>query len=307
MPSWNGKTRGNLLGYKIFFFTLKYLGLSIAYFILRFVVLYFLLFSVRSNRSQFIFFRKRLKQKYIRSVINLYKNYFVFGQILLDKIALLAEFKTNITFNFEGEEYLNHMVDSHSGGLIISAHIGNFDMASHLLKRLKTKVNIVILEAEHKKIKEFLSNVLKDSHFHNQDKKIDDINFITLKEDLSHIYEINNALENKEIICMHGDRYLDGAKTFSIPFLNEQALFPAGPFYLAIKYNIPVIFAFAMKESKSHYHFYATENKYFFQQNLGHKQRDEAIKSIIADFITAVENIIIKYPEQWFNYYDFWK
>jgi predicted LPLAT superfamily acyltransferase len=106
-------------------------------------------------------------------------------------------------------------------------------------------------------------------------------------------------------VCMHGDRFVKGSKTIACEFLGEQADFPTGPFYLAMKYGVPVSFVFAMKEANRHYHFYATPPKYYLQQPSPGK-RDNMIKLIMADYIAAIEEKVKKYPYQWFNYYNFW-
>ena len=60
------------------------------------------------------------------------------------------------TFNFDGEENLRKMVELGKGGLLLSAHIGNWEIAGHLLKRLNTKINIVMFDGEVQQIKAYL-------------------------------------------------------------------------------------------------------------------------------------------------------
>ncbi len=60
MPSWQGKSRGNKTGYRIFVWVLRHAGLRAAYLLLRFVAFYFLIFSGKAFRSQYDFFRQRI-------------------------------------------------------------------------------------------------------------------------------------------------------------------------------------------------------------------------------------------------------
>lgn len=226
-----------------------------------------------------------------------YKNYYVFGQIILDKVAILASFHNKFSFDFEGEEHLRKMTENKTGGLLISAHIGNFEIAGQLLKRLNTKVNIVMLEAEHRKIKNYLSEIYIENN----------VNIISIKNDYSHIYEISKAFENKEIVCIHGDRFVKISKTLKAFFLNKEAKFPGGPFYLATKFNIPVSFVFAMKENKFHYHFYASTPEYYYLSQLNIKKREANIRKMLNNYIYNLEQNVKKYPAQWFNYYNFWE
>jgi predicted LPLAT superfamily acyltransferase len=294
VASWKGQSRGNLLGYKIFVTLLKKCGLRPAYFLLRFVALYFFLFSPGSFRNIYRVYRHRLKFGFFKSVRFVYRDYFIFGQVLLDKTATLAGFRSKFTFDFDGEQYLREITAQHTGCLLISAHLGNFEMAGHMLERLESRVNIIMLDAEYQRIRNYLSSITQKS-FH----------VIAIREDNAHVFEINTALENKEILCIHGDRFLEGTKTLEIEFLGEKARFPTGPFYLAMKYGVPVSFVFAMKEGKSHYHFYATPPRHYSQQGTP-ARRDEMLRTIIQYYINQVEQKLRQYPDQWFNYYNFW-
>jgi len=296
MPKWSGKTRGGLTGYKISVKAIKKIGLPLSYFFLRFVIVYFLFTAPKSVKSAYFYFRKIHKYHFFKSLIAIYGNFFVFGQCLLDKIAVMSNSQKKLSFIYEGEEYLHRMAEEKTGGMLVSAHIGSFEIAGYLLKRVSTRVNILMFEAEHENIKQYLDTVYQNMN----------VNIIAIKEDMSHIYEIGKAFENKEFLCLHGDRFLDGNKTLSLPFMGRNACFPAGPFYLATKFNIPVSFVFAMKESKYQYHFYASKPEYFYMEKLNLKKREEVIKEILSAYICSLEIMLKKYPRQWFNFYYFW-
>jgi len=294
MSSWKGKTLGNLAGYRFFIFLLKYPGLRFSYFFLRFVVLYFVLFSPKARNPIFQYFHKILHFSYLKSIRLTFKNFYLLGQVLLDKVALLAGFSSKFTFDFEGEEYIRKMAAS-EGGLLIGAHIGNWEIAGQLLERIDTKVHIVMLEAEHEKIKHLLENVMTKKKMH----------IITIQDDFSHLFAIKDALFRNELVAIHGDRFLPGSKTIEANILGESALFPVGPFYLAIKYKKPVTFVSAVKETDTHYHFYATNPK-IYQTEQNEVSRNGQLLLILNDYISEMEKILKKHPEQWFNYYYFW-
>jgi len=293
MSSWEGKTRGGVLGYKIFVWTLKYTGISFAYFLLCFVVAYFVLASGKAFRPIYDYFRKMLKYSAGRSFISIYRNYYLFGQVLIDKIAMLSGFQAKFSFDFEGEEYLRQM---ENGGLLISAHIGNWEIAGQLLNRLDKKINIILFDAEHQQIKRYLSDILRNRNVH----------FIVIRDNFSHLLEIKQALQNKEIIAMHGDRYIEGNKTMTFDFLGKPAAFPIGPVNMAARFNVPVSYVFAVKERRNHYHFFATPLLHIaYSRNL--KQRDQNLGLAVQKYVLKLEEIISRYPLQWFNYYDFWR
>lgn len=292
MSSWKGKSRGNKSGYGIFIWVLKNWGIMPAYFLLRFVVIYFLLFSRKSNKALFSFYHQRIGFSRLRSLGYLYKNYFQLGQSIIDKVVVMAGIKNNFTFNFDGEDHLRAMAALNRGGILLSAHIGNWDIAGYLLKRLETKINIVIFDGEYQKIKEYLDSVTGKPP----------VNVIVIKNDLSHIYAISDALKNNEMVCIHADRFIEGNKTLTGELCGSKARFPMGPFLLAARFKVPVSFVFAIKETNLHYHFFASEIKEYPEVS-----KETAMEIMLTDFTAEMNKKVQQYPAQWFNYYDFWE
>lgn len=292
MPSWQGKSKGTKTGYRIFVGVLRHFGLFPAYFLLRFVALYYVLFSYSSTREIYAYFRTILGYHRLSALANVYRNYFWFGQSLIDKIVLMAGIPNRFSFDFDGEQYLRDIVAGGKGGLLISAHVGNWEIAGFLLKRLDTRTNIVMFDGEHRQIKDYLESVMGARP----------VNIIVVKDDLSHIYKISDALQNNEFVCMHADRFIEGNRTAKHRFLGKQASFPLGPFVLATKLQVPVSFVFALKESNLHYHFFASTPKVY-----AGKENKNQVEEMMSDFIAELEIKVRKYPTQWFNYFNFWK
>lgn len=288
MSQWDGKSKGTVLGYKIFVFFIKKAGIRSAYFILYFVAAYYFIFLTKSNRAIFYYFRKRLGYSWLKSKRMVFKSYYTFGQTIIDKISISAGLRSSFTYEFDGIEILKRLLAEKKGGVLISAHIGNFEIAEHFFGEidLDFQINLVTTDLEHSAIKNYIESITKKSG----------IKFIIVKDDLSHIFEINAALARNELVCFTGDRYFEGVKFLSGDLLSEQAKFPAGPFLIASRLKVPVVFVYVMKEPKLHYHLYAREADV--------KHRDE--KALLKAYTESVESMVQKYPLQWFNYFDFW-
>ncbi len=292
MSAWHGKSKGTPLGYRIFVWVLKTFGVLPAYFLLRFVALYYFFFSYKASRQIYLLYRYKLGYNWFSSIIKVYKNYFLLGQGIIDKVVLMSGIKNNFSFNFDGEDNLRKIAAMKQGGILLSAHIGNWDVAGHFFKRLETPINIVLYDGEDEQIKQYLDGVTGKRS----------VNIIVIKKDLSHIYAISDALSKNELVCMHADRFLEGNKTINAKFLEEQARFPIGPFQLAATFKVPVSFVFAVKESKLHYHLFASEIKDYSAVD-----RKELIPHMLMDYAAEMEKKVKQYPEQWFNYYNFWE
>lgn len=269
------------------------MGVAPAYLLLLFVAGYYFLFSWKSSKAIWYYLRQRLQFPFFKSIIILYKNYYRFGQALIDRIVMMSGIKNKFTFNFDDEVYFNEMIAQGKGGLLLSGHLGNWEIAGHLLKkRFATPINIVMYDNESEQLKQYL-----ETETGQRNAKI-----IVIKDNLSHIYEIMEALGNNEFVCMHADRFLPGNKTLETIFLGETAIFPAGPFVLASKLDVPVSFVFAMKQTNYHYHFYASPG-IIYRNRPGKNQPPD----ILMDFVAQMEIKVKQYPEQWYNYYAFWK
>src|SRR5690349_15025470 len=120
MPEWQGQSKGTPLGYRIFVWICTNLGLAPAYFVLRFVAGYYFLFSFKSTGIIYQYFRKRHAFSVLSSLGKTYRNNYLLGQTLIDKMVAYAGFKTSFTFDFDGEENLRAMAKLGRGGILLS-------------------------------------------------------------------------------------------------------------------------------------------------------------------------------------------
>ena len=202
------------------------------------------------------------------------------------KTAVISGLTSSFNIEHDGGEYLDQLSQEGSGGFLISAHLGNWEVAGHLMKRLNKPVNIILLDGEDEQIKKVMNETIGERYF----------KIIAMKSDMSHIFKIHEAAKNKELICIHGDRFLPGSKTIKSSFLGSQADFPLGPFAMASKLKLPVAFVYGVKEGKSKYRFICTKPTV--------KVQDKS--AIFSDYIKLLEKMVQEYPNQWFNYFSFW-
>jgi predicted LPLAT superfamily acyltransferase len=285
---WDGKSRGSVFGFKVFVFFIKHFGVKSAYTLMHLPVPYFCLFSGKNVQGLRFYFRRRLCYSWFKSAISIYKTYYTFGQTLIDKIAISGKLSKNYTFTYNGEQHIKQALAENNGGLLISAHMGNFELAQYFFKNRidQTKVSIVITDQDHQAIKDYLSQYLNK----------DETQFIIVKNDFSHIFEINSALANNRLVCISGDRYLEGVKCIEGNLLGKKAKFPVGPFHLGSKLQVPVLFVYVFREPKKQYQLYAE------RVEITSKNPEYLLRS----YTQSLEKMIAKYPLQWFNFYNFW-
>lgn len=285
--AWQGKSRGTPLGYWFFIFFMRHLGLRFTYSFLRFVALYFHLFDGKSNRAIMQFLSRVNGSSGPKARLARYRTYYTFGQVLIDRVAILSGMKDHFTFNSEGHGHISRMVDEGTGGMLISAHVGNWEIAGNLLQLREGVINVVMYDAEKEQVQRQIDSTTGGRRF----------NIIGIKEDMSHMFEIADALMiNREIVCMHGDRYMSGMRTLKCDFLGREAYFPYGPFAIAAKFAGPKSFVYGMRVGDRSYSFHATD------PIVGKCRPEDVLKAYVAE----LERMARLYPQQWFNFYDFW-
>ena len=284
---WDGKTKGSLWGYKFFVFCIRFFGLSVAYFCCYFVSIYVVFFSKKASEGLRQFYSKGLGYTSSQTRKAIFSNFYNFGQTLIDRIALATKKRKAFTYTFNNEKVLREMNTNQKGGILISGHVGNWENAGNLIReRITNAINIVMLDAEVEKIKSYLSEQTGGNKF----------NLIPIKNDMSHLILIHQALKRNELIAIHADRTSENSKNHTFPFLNGTADFPLGPFILAHKFKAPVTFVYAAKASKYHYELYATDPI----------TDSESEIEIGKKYVSHLESMVRKYPTQWFNFYKYY-
>lgn len=287
---WKGQTRGGLFGYRFFIWLIRRAGIRTAYAFLYLVVPYFVLFAPKAVKSVWAYSRKSLRLGRGASFRMIFKNFHSLGKILIDKMAINGGMSGKYTFEFENYNQFLNILDSGSGVIMIGAHTGNWEIGVPFFDKYGGKLNIVMYDNEHQRIKELLAaNAIPHEY------KVIPVN----EDNLSHIFAITAVLRKGEYVCFQGDRYTPEEKTVRGRFLGRDALFPLGPFLLASKMRTPVVFYFAMREPGMKYRFY------FYPMVPGSGKL--SVETVLEKYAAVLEKMVKEYPEQWFNYYDFWK
>ncbi len=223
----------------------------------------------------------------------LFCNYYRLGQILIDKVAIGNGMNDKYKFRFENYDEFLDILNAEKGTIIIGAHIGNWEIGTPFFDEYGKKINIVLFDAEYQKIKEIL----------HKNSVSSDFKVIPIRENsLTHIFAIKEALDNKEYVCFQGDRYINEERRLKCTFMGKEAYFPSGPFLLAAKMKVPVVFYFAMREPHKTYRFH-----FSLATPVSKNSDNKPEQQILEQYVTALEAILKKYPEQWFNYYSFWQ
>lgn len=269
---------------------LKVIDVRILYaFTFIFVVPPTLIINKKARNAIYNFYRKGFRYSRFKAAWMTYKNHCDFSEVVIDKFAMYAgkKFKLNIIRYHLFEDLL----DKPEGFIQLSSHIGNFEIAGYSLESEKKRVNALVFGGEKASVMAH-RNRMFESH---------NIRMIPVSTDMEHLFAMSNALDNGEIMSMPADRVFGSQKVFSIPFLGHDANFPQGPFILAAMKNVEVLFIAVMKTGAKKYDILIHSLKK--PEKTRAKERAEEIAE---DYVRNLQEVVEKYPTQWYNYFDFW-
>ena len=268
----------------------RVLPLWLLYGVMALVVPFYMIFNRKGYQAMYRFFRDRLGYGRWKSFWKVYANHFRFGQIILDRFGVYAGKKYR--FVSEGQELMDALETHPEGMLLLSSHVGNYEIAGYSLKPKQKRFNALVFAGETATVMENRQRLLSQNN----------MNMIVVKEDLSHLFTINTALDNGEMMSMPADRIFGSQKSVECLFFGEKARFPLGAFAMAVQKEVPVLAVFVMKEGMRQYHAYIREIPR--DRQLGKR---EQMSMLAQGFASVLEDIVRRYPTQWFNYFDFWK
>lgn len=259
----------------------RVLPLWLLYGVMALVIPFYILFDNRGRQSSWRFIRQRMGYGAVKSAAHVYLNMFNLGMVVLDRFAAYAgkRFKAKV----DGEDYFQIWSEDKDGFMVHSCHVGNWEMSGYIRHSSK-HMNVLVYAGETATVMAGRTKMFD----------IQNVSMVTAQEDLSHLYSLNTALANGEIVSIPSDRVYGSPKVFRCPFLGADASFPAGPFRLAAAREARTMAAFCMKTGYSTY-------TVLFRPISGTNAADLACA-----FAKEMEKVVRKWPDQWFNFYDFW-
>ena len=275
------KQRGSALGHRIILFIYKLMGYSFVAFLLNFVALYYVVFtqSIRDN----------LRSYYKHQGIEL-TNIVYFKHIKSFAFSIFDRFISRIhPDSLEFKRYNIEIISLlQDGGIILQSHVGSWASALHVLGKKFPPMNIVMREST----KEDINRVEESTELKN--KTI--VKFIDLnKGGLVANIQIANALINKELVAMMADRVVDKNQVVNVEFFGSKVGINRNPFEIASKVKKPVVAIFVINTQIKKY-------------DLSLHQIDlDTVDKMAQSYACILESIMRKHPNQWYNFYDFFK
>ena len=287
---WSGKTDGQPWMQRSLIAMFRVLPLWLLYGVMALVVPFYMIFNREGYRAMYRFFRERMGYGPLKSFCKVYANHFRFGQVILDRFGAYAGKEYHVVSD---EQYVFDEKETHEKGFVmVSSHVGCYEMAGYSLKPKHKRYNALVFGGETETVMENRQRMWSQNN----------VRMVPMRDDLSHLFLLNTALDDGEIVSMPADRIFGSQKSVECQFFGQTARFPLGAFAMAVQKDVDVISVFAMKEGLRKYRIYLRELQY--DKSLSKRER---MSQLAQRYAEQLEAIVRRYPTQWFNYFDFWK
>lgn len=286
---WNGQTGGTTWMQQALVVIFKYVDIRVIYAIMSFWLLWYVIVRPSATKAVYRFHRIRRKRTIPQACLDTYLSYFNFGQAIMDRFAVYAGYHFHVSVPSLSE--FAHLRDGKDGFYVLFTHLGNSEMAGYTFATPNKRMNILMYMGDTQTVIQNRTNAMAKNN----------LRIIPMVNDsMSHVFAINDALENGEIVGMAIDRMVQ-SKSISCRFMGDTALFPMGPFRIcnAIKKPILMVFVFKTKWNSYQVHVCPIENKFAGNKN-------EQVQLLVQACASTIERMALQYPYQWFNFYDFW-
>jgi len=200
-----------------------------------------------------------------------WKQFHNFTYVFLDRFLLFNDHTIDITH--EGWEYLVETVQRKEGGIILMSHVGNWEIAAHMLK-------IRGRDVPGMKLLLYLGEKFKDQIEHTQKEDLiqSGVKIIAVEENSvtpTDIVEGINFLKAGGLVSLTGDRiWRKDQRSIAVRFLGHEVFLPETPFVFALLSGTPLYIFFAHRTDRETYHFQIQPPEYVKAKDRSERERN---------------------------------
>lgn len=281
----------NYILYRFGQFIVLSLPLRVSYFIAILVSDLRFIFAIKDRKSVTenlkAIFPHKSKKEINKLRIKLFRN---FAKYLVDffRFSIMDEGYIKKHCKVEGINNFDQELAKGRGVVVLTAHIGNWELGGVVIALLGYPFWVVALAHKHKKVDKFFN--------HQRNSK--GIKVIPVGKAGRMCL---NVLKDNEMVALLGDR--DFSKSgIPLNLFGKKTIFPIGPAYLSLKTGASIVPGFMIRNKDDTFTLKIEKS---IQIDKG-ENREEDLARIINEYKLVIEDYIKKYPDQWYMFQRFW-
>jgi KDO2-lipid IV(A) lauroyltransferase len=191
-----------------------------------------------------------------------------------------------------GDDPVAECLREGNGAVVVTGHVGNWDIAAKTLCEYERPINIVMAREMNQTTQEYMREARERAGVR------------VIYSDTSVLSSLNmiRALRQNEIVAIQLDRMMGSGGARMLPFFGAPAPFPSGPFVLARLARTFVVPVFIPRLGRRHYAIRVGTRVRLKREPRDNQALDAAMMEVVSQF----EAIIREFPTQWFQFTPFW-
>lgn len=199
-------------------------------------------------------------------------------------------------WDFVGLNHFDALQKGAGGAIILTAHMGNYDLGSHLFSERSSKRLVVVrapeVDPQTQQFEELLHERTGSGGLR--------IGFNTAATELA--LDLLAAVQNGDVVAIQGDRTTPGIAGVKGMLFGKQMEIPAGPFALAMAARVPIFPLFTLRLGRRHYRLLTCQPIIVERTS---RQRDDDIRRAVDAWMTQLETVIRDSWYQWLTFEPF--
>jgi predicted LPLAT superfamily acyltransferase len=222
-----------------------------------------------------------------------FRQYQNFTTIHYDRF--LASHGMETTFQSAGWEKLESVV-SKKGAILLMSHLGNWEIAAHLLQQQENKLNLLLYMGV--KEKEGVEGLQKE---HLQESGVKIIGAPRDGGSPFDAVEGIRGLQEGGLISMTGDILWRGdQRSLEVDFLGAKARIPEAPYVFALVSGAPIFCFFSFRTGKNSYQFSLADPLYIHCEK--RSERRKRIQEAAQQYADLLEEQLRAHPLEWYHF-----
>jgi len=293
--SWSSRSIGSDWQHQVFYLAIKLGGRRSAYFMLYFVVAYYVLCSPLTRERASYYLLRRFPESFgLQRLWHCYKLILEFSKVLVDRAVVGILGPESFDICLDGREELLSLRDENRGMILMTAHVGCWQVAMSALEFLRRPVNMLMRRED--------GDI--DRHYYEHAGIPCPYQIIDPTGYLGGTLEMMGALKQGQIVSVMGDRLLGSDKSNTqVNFLGGQATVPFSAYKIASATGAPIVVFFARKDGPKSYKMQLAK-VIRVPQIKG--RNAETFNPFAQEFAKVLEDFSSRYPYQFYNFHDMW-
>jgi lauroyl/myristoyl acyltransferase len=224
-----------------------------------------------------------------------WRQFHSFTDVFLDRFLL--ELSGDMSYTSEGWDRLEETAAAGNGGIIVMSHMGNWDVAAHLLRMRGMNLLLYLGARQKEQLEKMQKKSLAESG----------LAVVTVDREGGSPFDILEGLgflRKGGLISLAGDRlWTSDQRQVVVRFAGRRAVIPEAPHALALLSGAPLFYLFALRTGERRYHIAAHGPYRVIAASRG--ERNPAIRESAQRYADLLDTMARKHPAQWYHFEEF--